>query len=195
MLITQPRYRALTQVVFTIVIVVVAACAQAPATPQAVYTTVSQGDLDAGEAIPTPEGDPMLTVSGKIGTTNVEDTIQMDLATIESVGEVDYTVDDPFENRSITYRGPLVSELLNVWQVPEDATTLHMVALNDYAVDVPIADLRQYPVVFALQADGEYMPVATRGPAMLVYPYNDFEFDKTVYNDYWIWQIASLEVR
>jgi hypothetical protein len=70
-----------------------------------------------------------------------------------------------------------------------------MVALNDYAVDVPLADLREYPVIFALQADGEYLPVSTRGPAMLVYPYNDFEFEQAVYNDYWIWQIKSIDVQ
>jgi hypothetical protein len=88
-----------------------------------------------------------------------------------------------------------MSDLLDIWQVGEDATILHMVALNDYAVDVPLADLREYPVIFALQADGAYMPIATRGPAMLVYPYDDFEFDTAIYNDYWIWQIKAIDVR
>jgi hypothetical protein len=177
--------------------VLFAACTpQEPTTTEPVYTVISEGTLNAGDAIPVPTGEVILTVTGNIGTTNVDDTIQMDIATIESVGQVDYTVDDPFENnRSVTFRGVLMSDLLNLWQVGEDATTLHVVALNDYAVDVPIADLRTYPVIFALQADGEYMPIATRGPAMLVYPYNDFEFEVAIYNDYWAWQIKSIEVR
>lgn len=173
-----------------------AACAPAAApAPTAVYSVVSESTLQAGSAIPAPAGEPILTVTGKIGTTNVDDTIQMDMAAIESLRLVDYTVTDPFENRTITYRGPLMSDLLALWQVADDATTLHVVALNDYAVDVPMSDLRQYPVIFAVQADGEYMPVSTRGPAMLVYPYDDFEFEHSVYNDYWAWQIASIDVQ
>jgi hypothetical protein len=172
------------------------ACAPAAVpTPTAVYSIVSETTLQPGSEIPAPTGEPILTVTGKIGTTNVDDSIQMDMETMESLRLVDYTVTDPFENREITYRGPLMSDLLALWQVADDATTLHTVALNDYAVDVPISDLRQYPVIFALQADGEYMPVSTRGPAMLVYPYDDFEFEPSVYNDYWIWQIASIDVQ
>jgi hypothetical protein len=160
-----------------------------------VYTVISEGTLSSGTPIPTPSEDTIVTITGKIGTTNVGDAIEMDLKTVESVGLVDYTVTDPFENKKITYRGPLMTDLLALWGVPEDATTLHMVALNDYAVDVPLSDLRKYPVIFALQADGVYLPVSTRGPAMLVYPYDHFEFEPAVYNDYWIWQIKSIEVR
>jgi hypothetical protein len=186
----------LTTLLSCLFVVLLAACTpQEPTTTEPVYTVVSEGTLNAGDAIPVPTGDVILTVTGNIGTSNVDDTIQMDIATVESVGQVEYTVDDPFENRAVTYRGVLMSELLDLWQVGDDATTLNIVALNDYAVDVPLADLRTYPVIFALQADGEYMPIATRGPAMLVYPYNDFEFEVAIYNDYWAWQIKSIEVR
>ena len=119
----------------------------------------------------------------------------MDLATIESLGVVEYTLDDPFENEEATFRGVLMSDLLDIWQVDEAATTLNMVALNDYAVDVSISDLREFPVIFAMQENGEYMTVARRGPAMLVFPYRDFEFDETFYNNLWIWQIEMVEVQ
>jgi hypothetical protein len=166
-------------------------------TPTAIYTTVSQPTLKKGDPIPVPKGDVILKVTGNTETRNIEDdkSIQMDLATLESMGLVDYTVNDPFEKKDITYRGVLMSTLLDVLQVSSTAKTLHIVALNDYAVDVPIQDLRNYPVIFALKADGEYMPISTHGPAMLVYPYNDFTFDQAVYNNYWIWQIASIDVR
>lgn len=179
-----------------ILLLLVAACTTTASdtTAEPVYTVVSEGTLNAGDEIPAPEDEAVFTITGNIGTTNVDDSIQMDLATVESVGLVDYTVTDPFESKEITYRGVLMSELLALWQVPDDATTLHMTAINDYMVDVPIADLREYPVIFALQADGETMPVATRGPAMLVYPYDDFEFETAIYNDYWIWQIKSIDV-
>jgi hypothetical protein len=159
------------------------------------YRVVSEASLSAGDAIPVPSWAVILTVTGKIGTTNIEDKIQMDIATIESLGQVDYTVTDPFEGIETTFRGVLMSDLLDLWQVSTDATTLHVVALNDYAIDVPISDLRTYPVIFALKANGEYLPVSTVGPARLVYPYGEYALDPALYNDFWIWQIKSIEVR
>jgi hypothetical protein len=181
----------------------VASCTPTPTsvTPTPGYKQVTEATLKKGDAIPEPTGDVILTVTGKIGTHNVGEEIQMDLATIESLGLVDYTLIDPFdmtddtEKKPVTFQGPLMANLLDLWQVPDDATTLHIAALNDYSADVPIKDLRTYLVIFALKADGVYMPVADRGPAMLVYPYNDFTFDKNVYNDYWVWQIKSIDVR
>jgi hypothetical protein len=180
--------------VTTLFLLVLAACNTSP-NPATIYQKVTDAALKAGDAIPMPKADSVLVVSGKIGAKNSGDSIQMDLATIESVGLVDYKVTDPFEKRSTTFRGVLVSSLLDVWKVDQDATTLEMVALNDYKVDVPISDLRKYPIIFALQQDGQYMPVSTRGPAMLVYPYDHFQFDRQKYDDYWIWQIKSIKVK
>jgi len=69
-----------------------------------------------------------------------------------------------------------------------------MTALNDYTVDVPIALIRDYPIIFAMQADGEYMPVSDKGPAMLVLPYDDFDFERPSSDAYWIWQIKSIDI-
>jgi hypothetical protein len=187
---------AMVMIVFALAIIT-AACSSSAATPTPapVYTRVTPGTLKAGDAIPAPSQDIVLTVTGKIGTTNAGSTIVMDVPTLESVGLVDYKVHDPFEDKDVTYEGPLMSDLLALWKVPSDATNLHVVALNDYVVDVPISDIRQWPVVFAMKEDGTYMPVSTHGPAMLVYPYNDFQFDHTVYNDRWAWQIKSIEIQ
>ena len=160
-----------------------------------VYTVISEGSLTAGEVIPSPEQEAILTVSGNIKTTNQDDTIVMDIPTIESAGLVEYTISvDPFADREIVYQGVLMNDLLDLWQVEEDATTLKMTALNDYQVDVPLELVRDYPVIFALKADGEYMSIADKGPAMLVFPYDHFEFEQPGTNRYWIWQIKSIDV-
>jgi hypothetical protein len=182
-------------VIILVFAAMLAACSPTAANPTPAYRVVSEGSLAAGDSVPVPSGDVILTVTGKIGTSNVDDSIQMDIATIESLSQVDYTLIDPFETVETTFRGVLMSELLDLWQVADDATSLNIVALNDYAIDVPISDLRTYPVIFAMQANGDYMPVSTRGPAMLVYPYGEYELDTAVYNDFWIWQIKSIDVR
>jgi hypothetical protein len=179
-------------IVLAVYALLVAACSTTSSAP--FYKQVSDARLKAGDTLPAPTGDVILTVTGKIGTKNTADGIAMDRDMIESVGQVDYTVTDPFETKDYVYRGPMMSALLDLWQVSSDATTLEVVALDDYTVNVPIDDLRKYPVLFAVQQDGQYMPVSTRGPAMLVYPYNNFDFNHVVYNDYWAWQIKSIVV-
>lgn len=164
-------------------------------TSQPIYTVVTEGTLQADTPIPLPTDAPILTVTGRINNPNEGDSIVMDLATLEMVGLVDYTLQDPFEEVETTYRGPLMSDLVALWGVDPEATTLVVSALNDYSAEIPLNDIMKYPVIFALQRDGEYMPIATRGPAMLVFPYDDFEFDSSIYNNYWVWQIKSIEVR
>lgn len=160
-----------------------------------VYTPITEPTLQAGDAIPTPTENSILTVSGLIGMTNQNGNIVMDMPTIEALGLVEYSVIDPFKDEEITYTGVLMADLLDLWQVDEQAATLHMVALNDYQVDIPLQLIREYPVIFALQADGEYMPVADKGPAMLVWPYDHFEFERPLSDSYWIWQIKAIDVR
>lgn len=170
------------------------ACAGEPS-PETVYRRISESELRPGEAIPVGQGMPILTVTGRVGTFNRGAAIEMDIDILEAAGIVEYTVLDPFQNREITYRGPLVSDLLALWQVPDDATMLDVLALNDYRATVPIKLVRDYPVIFAIQADGEYMPIEKRGPAMLVLPYDHFDFERPTSDRYWVWQIKSIEIR
>lgn len=188
-----PRRILYILILFAVSAFLAASCS--PTGDKPIYQRVSDAKLKAGDTIPAPTGDIILTVTGKIGTKNTPDGIAMDRDMVESVGQVEYKVTDPFDNKDYIYRGPLMSDLLDLWKISSDATTLDVTALDDYVASVPIGDLRKYPVLFALQQDGQYMPVSTRGPAMIVYPYNNFDFDHVVYNDYWVWQIKSINVK
>lgn len=159
-----------------------------------VYQVIAPATLKPGDSIPLPQGEPMLTVTGKVGAANSEQTILMDRATLEQTGTVEYTVTDPFEERPVQYQGILMRDLLALWQVPDDAETAHVVALNDYTIDIPLEDFRTYPVLFALQADGTYMEPDYRGPAMMVYPVDSYEFDPMAVQRKWIWQIKAIAI-
>jgi hypothetical protein len=54
--------------------------------------------------------------------------------------------------------------------------------------------IHDYPIIYAMQADDVYMSVSDKGPAMLVLPYDDYEFERPSADAYWIWQIKSIEV-
>jgi hypothetical protein len=187
-------FRLLVISITIMIVIVTGACVSTPSFEE-VYTVVSAATLSAGSPIPLPQDEILLTVTGKVGATNQADQIVMDRATIEAVGVVEYMVTDPFEKRKIVYRGVLMRDLLAVWQVESSATQLHLVALNDYAIDIPLEEMRQYPILFGLQADGEYMQPDYRGPAMLVYPMDVYHLDPAKTTAKWIWQIKSIDVQ
>src|SRR6185369_4345808 len=64
-------------VIILVFMAFLAACSTTTANPTPAYTVVSEGTLATGDAIPAPSGDVILTVTGKIGAANVDDTIQM----------------------------------------------------------------------------------------------------------------------
>jgi hypothetical protein len=170
-------------------------CKPAPSKFDTVYSRVTPATLAAPQPLPTPQTTPTLTVTGAIGQTNEGDRIVMDLPMIESVGLVEYNAPDPFEdNAQNLFQGVLMRDLLALWQVSPEATMMRVTALDDYQVEVPIELLRNYPVLFALKQNGAYMDRSYRGPAMLVFPYNDYDFDFPLGDAYWAWQIEHIEI-
>ncbi len=177
-----------------ILIPFLAACGS-PAAPT-VYKTVSEGTLKPGSAVPAPSGDVVLTIEGKISQTNSGEVLKFDMATLESIGVIQYKVDDPFVKKNILYAGVLLSQLLKVAGAAPDATTLTLWALDDYSTDMKISDANKWPVIIASRADGAYMPIDKNGPLISVFPFNDFpEIDHITYDAQWLWSLARITVK
>ena len=178
-----------------VVLCLLVACGPA-ATPTPIYQTVSAGTLSPGSTVPTPTGPVVLTVDGKISQTNSGKTLQFDMATLESLGVVQYKVDDPFAKKSVLYAGVLLSQLLKVAGAAPDATTLTLKALDDYSTDMKISDTNRWPIILATRADGAYMPVDKSGPLISVFPFNNFpEIDHVTYDAQWLWSLAAITVK
>lgn len=161
-----------------------------------IYEEVSAGRLTPGDAIPTPSNDVLLTISGKISQTNVDDTAQFDLATLESLHQVQYDVNDPFAQKQRLFQGVLMSELLEMVGADPTATTLELIALNDYSSEISISDIQKWPILFATQADGQYIPLDDGGPAIIILPFDDFpELDQLIYEENWVWSMTQIVVK
>jgi len=187
--------RKLTTLIMMVMFLV--ACQQQNGTPSAedAYTVITEAELQAGDAIPVPVGDVVLTVSGAITNTNVDNTLQFDMETLEKLGLIEYSVDDQqAEGEVVTFQGVLLSDILAVAGATEDATNLNTIALNDYSIDIPISDAQNYPVMVATQVNGERMTVERYGPTRIVYPYESYNLDTVIYDPRWIWQLSSIIV-
>jgi hypothetical protein len=175
-----------------LIALLLAACGGQPATPA--YDVVAPASVSQGSPVPAPTEDVILTVTGAITNKNAGDTLEFDILTLEKLGLVKYTVSDPWENEEVTYTGVLLSELLAVAGVPDSATTVHVVALDDYAADIPISEVEAWPILVATQADGEYLTVDYNGPTRIIFPYDTYS-DITAARNMSVWNNKLLEIR
>lgn len=182
--------------IFLIAILAFSACTPQAATTPVTYKTVSDGTIKAGSPIPAPTGDVVLTLDGKISQKNTGEALQFDMATLESIRVVEYKVDDPFIKKNILYSGVLLSDLLELAGADKTATTLKLWALDDYSVDMKIADAMKWPIIIATKADGAYISLDQKGPLISVFPFNDFpEIDHLTYDNQWLWALAKITVK
>ena len=166
-----------------------AGCATGQTAEPTPYTVVAaRGILPPAE----PDSAVVLRISGDIAEPG---GVELDMERLEAIGLVEYeVVDEQATGRTAAFRGVLLRDLLDAVGADDDATNLHLVALNDYAVDIPITDTEDYPVILATQIDGERMSIADYGPTRVIYPYHAAEFERAIYDPLWIWQLAAIEV-
>ena len=69
-------------------------------------------------------------------------------------------------------------------------------ALNDYAVDIPVADAVEGGPIVAYEIDGKALPIRNRGPLWIVYPYDArADYRSEVVYARSIWQLDRLDIR
>lgn len=151
------------------------------------------GSLANADALSSPEGPVILTVSGSITHTNGDGIAQFDQAMLDALEQRTTTAQTPWFDGQHEFRGPLGSAILDA--VGATGTHLSVVALNDYAADVPLADMHAFPVVLATHLDGARMSVRDKGPLFLIYPFDENpDLFNEVYFSRSVWQIARIEV-
>lgn len=145
--------------------------------------------------LPAPSGKRVLTVSGAIANTNTSDGRALfDLAMLSGDETRQLVTTTPWTDGPQTFTGIPLARLLDL--VGAKGQTLHAVALNDYAVDIPAADARRYPVLVAHSRNGAAMPIADKGPLWIIYPRDQHpELGDERHNFKWIWQLKAIEVR
>lgn len=100
-----------------------------------------------------------------------------------------------FVDGVVEFRGPLARDVIRRIERGQ-ATIAHMVAANDYAVDIPISDFERYDVILALFANGRRLSLRDKGPIWVIYPMDDNpELDDPLYNTRLIWQLTTIELR
>ena len=92
------------------------------------------------------------------------------------------------------FSGPLVNNVLSA--AGKRGRILQCVALNDYAVDIPIGDIERYQPILAMKQDGKNMSTREKGPLWVIFPWSDNpELWTESYFSRSIWQLKEIELR
>lgn len=145
-------------------------------------------------SLPTPEGEVLLRVSGEIGQTNVSDEAHFDRDMLAALPRRTLHTSTVVTDGVNRFEGFLMRDLLEY----VEARGEHAVAtaLNDYVVDIPLADFHDFDVLVAKSMDGERLTPRDKGPLWIVYPRDDHGELQDIRYDYrWVWQLESLDIR
>lgn len=140
-----------------------------------------------------PSGPVVLTISGEIGVENGGTEARFDLAMLEALPQHVLHTETPWHEETMTFSGPALSTLFD--SVEGTGGTSRVVALNDYSADIPLDEVRKYPVILATRINGAPIPVREKGPLFVIYPfseapelYNEMTFSRSV------WQVVSVVI-
>lgn len=160
----------------------------------ACLTLFGVASLAVAAEIPPPKAAVILTVSGKIANSNSAAGVAFDAAMLDALPAKTTIADTPWYPAKTRFEGPLGSALLDL--VGATGTMLRVTALNDYVVEIPVADFRKWPVILATKIDGKPISVREKGPIFVIYP---FDQEPSLYNELYFgrsaWQLKSIEVR
>lgn len=92
------------------------------------------------------------------------------------------------------FQGFLMRDLLAY--VGAQGTTVTAKALNDYTIEIAIAEFDRFDVLVAYEMDGEPLLPSDKGPLWLVYPRDQHVELQDIRFDYrWVWQLRWLDIR
>lgn len=145
-------------------------------------------------ALDIPKGDVVLTVrAAKLDHPNVDGTAQFDVPMLDALEGRTGVMETPWTKGRVEFSGPLLRSVLAA--AGAHGTRIKIVALNDYAAELPVQDADDLDTMLAIRMDGALMSVRDKGPLFLIYP---FDKDASLLNEKYfsrsVWQIQTIEV-
>lgn len=151
-------------------------------------------EAQAMTELAAPSGEVLLTVSGAVALSNSDDhTAKLDRALLHDMPQRTIKTTTIWTKGVQTFSGVDLHDLLAGLGIAEG--TIRVVALNDYAVEIPVAEIQAGGAILADLRNDAPMSVRDKGPLWIIYPYDQSEAFRTevVYSRS-VWQVDRIEV-
>jgi hypothetical protein len=144
-------------------------------------------------ALDAPKGKVILSITGNIQLKNAGQQADFDMAMLAALPQHSFTTNTPWYKEKKKFTGPLLRDVLDAAGARGD--TIKAGALNNFKVDIAVADTRKFPMLLALLMDDQPMRVRDKGPLFIIYPFDaDPALRSTHYYNRSVWQLRSIEV-
>ena len=143
-------------------------------------------------ALGLPANEVVLTISGRLRRPGAR--LEFDMAMLAALPQVSFTTRTPWYANPRKFTGPLLRDVLAA--AGAAGSMLRAIALNDYWVDIPVADTVHYDVTVARLLDDQPLTVRDKGPLFVIYPFDSRpELHDPVHYGRSAWQLRTIEVR
>jgi hypothetical protein len=149
------------------------------------------GTVGHAGTLAMPTGQVLLTIQGDIVAKNQGDAAAFDREMLLAMPQITFRTRTIWTDGVQEFSGVPLAAIAS--KVGAKGTVLRAMAVNDYAVDIPIEALEEETPIVALTMNGAAMTVRDKGPLWIVYPYDaspDYQ-NEVVYSRS-IWQLVRL---
>ena len=162
-----------------------------PSTSRALPGLALAGLLAVSPAPHAAAAAPALQLVGA----GASETLDLSLDDLAKMQQTTVATETEFTDGKVAFTGPLVRDVLEKLGL-DKLETVRFVAANDYYVDIPTSDFTQFPVILAMEADGQPLTRRDKGPLWLMYPISDYPALKDpIYLRRLIWQVVRIEAQ
>ena len=139
-----------------------------------------------------PENDVVLTASGELDVTNVDNTAQFDMDMLMALDSTIIETSTIWTDGVQEFEGVQLHVLLE--RLGVTSGTILATAINDYTIEIPVEDAVVDGPMIAYKLNQEFMSVRDKGPLWVVYPYDDnADYRSEVTYSRSIWQLDRIE--
>ena len=148
---------------------------------------LSAGDYQV--VIAPDDGEVMLTMNGIDST-----VVTLTEAQFAALPQYAVATENEHLDGINCYEGPLGRDIMTVIGAKSE-DTVNLTAINDYWVEMPVALMQEYDVIFARSVNGEALSVRDKGPIWVMVPQTDnAELRDPFYSTYMVWQLNRVDL-
>jgi hypothetical protein len=141
-----------------------------------------------------PAGREVLLVTGRIAESHRAQGARFDLAALEALGRTELVTRTAWTGAEPQrFAGVPLARLVEA--VGAAGEVLRGVALNDYAIRAPLAELLRDGAFLATRQDDQPLRIRDRGPVWMIFPWSERpSLDNAVVRERAIWQLRRIEI-
>ncbi len=147
----------------------------------------------SADSLNAATGEVLLTVSGAIEHTNGDGAAALDRAMLAAMGMAEIKTSTIWTDGVQQFEGVPLATLLTT--LGAQGGTLRATALNEYSIDIPMAEAMANGALLAFRMNGVDLSSRDKGPVWMVYPYDKGGiYRQEIIYAQSIWQLVLIDV-